>query len=71
VVRHLCDRVAVLHRGTVVESGETQQIYTAPSADYTRRLIDSVPSIQRALAGVDARHLAQATVPPQPEGDRA
>jgi ABC-type glutathione transport system ATPase component len=60
VVRHLCDRVAVLHHGRLVELGTTEQVYDSPEKDYTRRLIDSVPTIQRALSGVDARQLALA-----------
>jgi len=43
VVGHLCDRVAVMSAGEVVELGTTEQVLTAPRDDYTRLLIDSVP----------------------------
>ncbi|HDM2782585.1 TPA: ABC transporter ATP-binding protein, partial [Staphylococcus aureus] len=39
VVRGLCDRVAVLNRGELVEHGPTERVWSAPESDYTRRLI--------------------------------
>ncbi|MEY9855968.1 peptide/nickel transport system ATP-binding protein [Catenulispora sp. GAS73] len=43
VVERVADRVAVLHRGRIVESGDTAVVLGAPRADYTRRLIASLP----------------------------
>jgi peptide/nickel transport system ATP-binding protein len=43
VVRHLCDRVLVMHRGVIVEQGETEAVFTRPSHPYTRSLLDAVP----------------------------
>ena len=43
VVRHLCDRVVVLYRGRVVESGPTEQVFAAPADPYTRALLAAVP----------------------------
>ncbi len=43
VVRHLCDRVAVMYRGEIVERGPTEQVFAAPAHDYTRALLASVP----------------------------
>ncbi|MGW4805238.1 dipeptide ABC transporter ATP-binding protein [Kitasatospora sp. NPDC004272] len=43
VVERVADRVAVLHRGRVVESGPTARVLGAPAHPYTRRLIDSLP----------------------------
>jgi peptide/nickel transport system ATP-binding protein len=43
VVRHLCDRVMVMHRGIVVESGATEEVFAEPNHPYTRLLIGSVP----------------------------
>ena len=43
VVRYFCDRVAVMHRGRVVETGPAVQICDAPQAPYTQRLISAVP----------------------------
>jgi peptide/nickel transport system ATP-binding protein len=44
VVRYFCDRVAVMHRGKLVEVGPAEKICTAPDADYTRALISAVPN---------------------------
>ncbi|MFI6505394.1 oligopeptide/dipeptide ABC transporter ATP-binding protein [Nonomuraea typhae] len=44
VVRQMADRLVVLSRGRVVESGDTAQVLDAPEHDYTRRLLASVPS---------------------------
>ncbi|WP_072313231.1 ABC transporter ATP-binding protein [Agrococcus sp. Marseille-P2731] len=43
VVDTLCDRVAVMHRGRVVEQGPRDRVLAHPTDDYTRRLIDSAP----------------------------
>ncbi|MGC9457145.1 MAG: ABC transporter ATP-binding protein [Halothiobacillaceae bacterium] len=42
VVRAVAHRVLVLYEGRVVETGPTEQIFTAPVHDYTRRLVSSV-----------------------------
>ncbi len=43
VVRYFCDRVAVMHRGRIVELGTAEQVCTDPQQDYTKRLISAVP----------------------------
>ncbi len=50
VVSHLCERVAVMYFGEVVEHGETAQVLGAPEHDYTRLLISSVPGRGHAAA---------------------
>ena len=45
VVRHLCDRIAVMYLGRIVEIGEAAQVYEAPKHPYTRALIDAVPRL--------------------------
>ena len=45
VVRHLCDRVAVMYAGKIVELGETGQIFTDPKHPYTRALLSAVPDV--------------------------
>ena len=46
VVRYLCDRVAVMQRGRIVEQGETRAIYEHPADPYTRSLIEATPTIR-------------------------
>ncbi|MBW8481257.1 dipeptide ABC transporter ATP-binding protein [Actinomadura parmotrematis] len=43
VVRHIADEVGVLHRGRLVESGPTEQIFAAARHAYTRELLDAIP----------------------------
>jgi peptide/nickel transport system ATP-binding protein len=45
VVRFLCDRVAVLYEGEVVEAGPTADVYDDPQHDYTRTLLAAVPTL--------------------------
>ena len=59
VVRHVCDRVAVVHEGRIVETGPTGQLYDDPQHPYTRTLINAVPTLDKALAGVTAADLAR------------
>jgi peptide/nickel transport system ATP-binding protein len=50
VVRYLCTRVAVMHRGRIVESGETEKIFANPQHEYTRSLLAAVPSGPQGLS---------------------
>jgi peptide/nickel transport system ATP-binding protein len=43
VVKHLAHRVAVMHKGKIVEQGDSDQVFTRPQHDYTRRLLAAVP----------------------------
>ncbi|MFE3290020.1 dipeptide ABC transporter ATP-binding protein [Rhodococcus sp. NPDC059234] len=45
VVRHVCEVVAVMHRGRIVECGPTEEVYERPRDPYTARLIDSAPKL--------------------------
>jgi peptide/nickel transport system ATP-binding protein len=44
VVRYFCHRVAVMHRGRIVEIGEASQICSDPREPYTKSLISAVPN---------------------------
>ena len=53
-VAGICDRVAILHQGQIVESGNTTQILTAPLHDYTRRLMAAMPRIPQFTSSAKA-----------------
>ena len=44
IVRHLCDRVAVMYAGRIVEMGPVREVFDHPLHPYTKALIASVPS---------------------------
>ncbi|MDR1386852.1 MAG: ATP-binding cassette domain-containing protein [Propionibacteriaceae bacterium] len=45
VVRHVCDHVAVLKAGRLVETGPVDQVYRRPASDYTAALLAAVPRL--------------------------
>lgn len=46
VVRHVCDRVAVLTHGDLVELGTTEQVYGEPEHEYTKSLLAASPVLK-------------------------
>jgi len=55
VVRRVCDHVAVLKDGAVVETGPTEELYRSPVENYTRDLLAAVPTLAKGLAAAAAR----------------
>ncbi|HLV85294.1 MAG TPA: ABC transporter ATP-binding protein, partial [Devosia sp.] len=53
VVAQVCDRVAVMKDGQIVEQGDTASILRDPQHDYTRRLIACVPELGEGHAFLD------------------
>ncbi|WP_334152201.1 ABC transporter ATP-binding protein [Microbacterium sp.] len=43
VIGQLCERIAVMYRGRIVESGTTQRVLENPQHPYTRALLESIP----------------------------
>jgi len=54
VVSEICDRVAVMYAGRIVEIGPTEEVLAAPAHPYTRKLIDCVPVLGRPERRLDA-----------------
>ncbi len=46
IARHFADRVAVMQRGVIVETGPAAQVLTAPSHPYTQQLVAAVPELE-------------------------
>ena len=44
VVRHICDRVLVMHQGRVVETGTVEDVFERPQRPYTKLLLSAIPS---------------------------
>jgi peptide/nickel transport system ATP-binding protein len=46
VVRHLCERVAILYLGRIVESAPADELFSAPAHPYTQALIADAPTLK-------------------------
>ena len=59
VVSRVSDRVAVMYRGQILESGTASQVFTAPAHEYTRGLLNAIPTLRsrrdRQLVMVEAK----------------
>ena len=61
VVRQVCERVAVMYLGRIVEEGSAAEVLSAPRHPYTRALLESVPRL-----GAQAAPAAAPGEPPNP-----
>jgi ABC-type oligopeptide transport system ATPase subunit len=43
LVRHICERVAVMYRGRIVEMGHTEALFETPAHPYTKALLSAIP----------------------------
>jgi ABC-type glutathione transport system ATPase component len=50
VIAELCDRVAVMKEGKIVEQGAARDVLTAPQDDYTKELVAAVPRVGSGVA---------------------
>ena len=50
VVRNVCDRVCVMHRGLFEDVGPAEDVFDHPQSDYTKNLLAAVPDVRRSLA---------------------
>jgi oligopeptide/dipeptide ABC transporter ATP-binding protein len=62
VVRHMCDRVAVMYLGRIVEVAESDILYTVPRHPYTGALLSAVP-VPDPSGGTKQRQLLTGDVP--------
>ncbi|GIJ35628.1 dipeptide/oligopeptide/nickel ABC transporter ATP-binding protein [Micromonospora sediminimaris] len=66
VVRHLCQQVAVMYLGRIVEIGDRDDIYERPQHPYTRALLSAVPQVGRLDPAGWLRLAADAASPIDP-----
>jgi peptide/nickel transport system ATP-binding protein len=67
IVAKLCDRVAVMYAGRIVETGTTREIFSRPRHPYTIGLLNCLPTLRRGrepLTAIDGQPPDLAAVPP-------
>ncbi|MGN0403482.1 MAG: dipeptide ABC transporter ATP-binding protein [Acetatifactor sp.] len=69
LARRICHRVAVMKDGRVVEQGRTEDIFEHPKEEYTRKLIEAVPSRLKRRVSVMERLYPEAYGREKAEGD--
>ena len=67
IVARMCDTVAVMYAGRMVEAGPVRRIFNAPAHPYTRALIESIPKLgenMHRLTAIDGQPPDLAALPP-------
>jgi oligopeptide/dipeptide ABC transporter ATP-binding protein len=67
IVAKMCDQLAVMYAGRVVESGPVRQIFNAPAHPYTQALLNSIPRMsdtRNRLAAIDGQPPDLVALPP-------
>jgi oligopeptide/dipeptide ABC transporter ATP-binding protein len=66
IVAKMCERVAIMYAGRIVETGPTERIWSAPAHPYTQALLGSVPALgapRRRLTAIDGQPPDAAAMP--------
>jgi peptide/nickel transport system ATP-binding protein len=56
VIRQMCDRVAVMRNGRIVETAPAERLFESPQHDYSRHLLDLMPRLDIVKRNPDAAH---------------
>lgn len=68
IVYYMCDRIAVMYRGRIVEQGSADDVYRMPRHPYTRLLLSSIPVIGAQDGGRNAENAPLETLRPACSG---
>ena len=49
LVRKLCQRVLVMYKGNIVETGNVEEVFNSPREEYTQKLIGAIPKMQKII----------------------
>ncbi|XVH30900.1 ABC transporter ATP-binding protein [Haloferacaceae archaeon DSL9] len=66
VIREVCDRMAVMYLGEIVEMGPTEAIFSNPQHPYTRALLSSIPTPDPRQRGMGVRLSGDVPSPSNP-----
>ncbi|MBP0460961.1 dipeptide ABC transporter ATP-binding protein [Streptomyces montanisoli] len=69
VVADFADRVAVMLKGEIVETGTVEDVLLRPTHDYTKRLLAAVPRLTVAEQGSERAGVQESPAPPEPVVD--
>jgi oligopeptide/dipeptide ABC transporter ATP-binding protein len=67
IVAKMCDQVAVMYAGRLVEAGPVKQIYNSPAHPYTQALLESIPRLgdnRKRLTAIDGQPPDPSAPPP-------
>ncbi len=67
IVAKMCDQLAVMYAGRVVESGPVSRVFNAPAHPYTKALLNSIPRMgdpDQRLAAIDGQPPDLSALPP-------
>ena len=67
IVAKMCDQVAVMYAGRLVEAGPVKQIYNSPAHPYTQALLESIPRVgdnRKRLTAIDGQPPDPSALPP-------
>jgi oligopeptide/dipeptide ABC transporter ATP-binding protein len=67
IVAKMCDQVAVMYAGRLVEAGPVKQIYNSPAHPYTQALLESIPRVgdsRKRLTAIDGQPPDPSAPPP-------
>ena len=56
VIRYMCDRVAVMYKGKIVETGDAEQVCDRPEHPYTKALLSAIPRPDPRHRSIHKRH---------------